>query len=93
MTARMLADICVNSRLRAGFMRKRGNHASLLRFPMFGAFLSLVTILLFPAALAVFWVSIATKFAPVLLVCGAALLVPYSVMRAVSRAGRMFRRR
>jgi hypothetical protein len=60
---------------------------------MFGAFFSVVTILLLPAAMSVFWVPIATVAAPILLVGGLALLLPYSVMLALSRAGRRMRGR
>ena len=60
---------------------------------MFGAFFSVVMILLLPAAMSVFWVSIATVAAPILLAGGLALLLPYSVMLALSRAGRRMRGR
>jgi hypothetical protein len=59
---------------------------------MFGAFFSIVTILLMPAALSVFWASVATAAAPVLLVSGLALLLPYSVMFFLLRAAKAMRR-
>ena len=55
---------------------------------MFGACFLLVTVALLPAALSVYWVSVAASLAPLLLTVGLAVLLPYGAVRAISRAGR-----
>ena len=53
---------------------------------MFGACFLLATIALLPAALSVYWVSVAAWLAPTLLTVGPVALLSYAAVRAVSWA-------